>query len=348
VCGAPVIVSREVLRRQRAQGIVVNSGCSNVATGEAGLEDARRMCALAAEKMGVLAESLFVASTGVIGRRLPMGHITPALASIELSPDGGKHFSRAIMTTDTVPKVRAVRFHFDGIDYTLAGTAKGSGMTSPNMATVFCFLTTDAQLDATWLQTELKAVADESINMVDVDLDTSTSDMMLVLANGAAGGPCLSEIPAARALAQRALRAVCIELAQDLARDGEGAKTLIEVEVRGATTLRDARLAAKTVVGSPLVKTMITGRDPNLGRVLMALGRSGAELVLERLSVWINQHLAFEQGQATALEYGRISQEMDAERVRLVADLGLGEHSATAWGCDLTEDYVRINADYTT
>ncbi len=348
ICGAPVVVSRKCVQQGRAQALVVNSGCSNVGMGQRGLEDARRMTQLAGAKAGVEAELVLVGSTGVIGRPLPLDKVERGLTSMELSSEGGALFSRAIMTTDTVPKVRAVRFTIGGYTYTLAGTAKGSGMAHPNMATVFCFLTTDAALDASWLQSTLKQVADETINMVDVDMDTSTSDMMTIMANGAQGGPCLSDDPASAAIVAEAMRVVSLGLAKDLARDGEGARTLLEVEVRGAASLQDARLAARTVVSSPLIKTMVTGCDPNLGRVLMALGRSGVELAEERLSVWIGEHLAFERGVPTALPLQQISQEMEADTVRISADLGLGKHAATAWGCDLTEDYVRINADYTT
>lgn len=348
VCGAPVVVSRERVQRKQAQAIVVNSGCSNVAMGQRGIDDARRMAALAGAKVGISDDLVLVGSTGVIGRPLPLDKIESGIQSLRLERNGGPLFSRAIMTTDTVPKVRTVRVQLGGVTYTLSGTAKGSGMTHPNMATVFCFLTTDAQLDSDWLQGAVKRVADETINMVDVDTDTSTSDMMIAFANGAAGGPNLAADPKAAQIFENAMRHVCTLLAKDLAKDGEGARTMIEAEVRGAKTLDDARRAARTVVSSPLIKTMITGKDPNLGRVLMALGRSGAELTLERLSVWINEHLAFERGEPTSLPLAQISREMDAEVVRLVADLGQGSFSATAWGCDLTEDYVRINADYTT
>jgi glutamate N-acetyltransferase/amino-acid N-acetyltransferase len=250
------------------------------------------------------------------------------------------------MTTDTVPKSRAVRVR--GSSYTIGGAAKGSGMAHPDMATVLCYLTTDAPADARWLQETLKRVGDESLNMLDVDMDTSTSDTMLLLANGAAGGePLSADHPSAAAFTE-ALRALAIELTRDLARDGEGARTLIEVVVSGAASLDDARIAARTVASSPLVKTMVTGRDANLGRVLMALGRSGASLELERTSVWIGDHCAFERGVATQLDYAEISRAMDRPEVQIRANLGLGSATATAWGCDLTEDYVRINGDYTT
>lgn len=348
VCGAPVTVTRERICGGVVRGIVANSGCSNVAMGERGISDAREMARLAAVKCGIDASRMLVASTGVIGRALPMDKLDKAIAAARPSREGGANFSRAIMTTDTVQKNRGVTFQHAGVKYTVAGVSKGAGMAHPNMATVFCFVTTDARVQSSALQAIVKRVGDLTINMVDVDMDTSTSDMMLAFANGAADGPDLTTDPAGLAALEEAIHAVCLALAKDLARDGEGAKTLIEVVVEGARTEADARIAARTVVSSPLVKTMITGRDPNLGRVLMALGRSGAEVELGKLSVWIGQHCAFEHGAATALELAVISREMAAPDVQLRAHLGLGEHKATAWGCDLTEEYVRVNAHYTT
>ncbi len=327
---------------------MANSGNANTVTGEQGDRDARRMAELAAEQAGVDVEQVLVASTGVIGRLLPMDLIEAAVTSIQLSEDGGAQFTRAIMTTDTVAKARAVSVAVEGRTYTVGGVAKGSGMVHPDMATVFCFLTTDAPCDLEWLRRTLREVGDVSINMIDVDMDSSTSDTMLLLANGMAGGdPIDAAHPAAGPL-REAIEALAIALARDLARDGEGAKTLIEVTVEGAATREDARMAARTVTASPLVKTMVTGRDANLGRVLMAVGRSGAHVQVERASVWIGEHCAFERGAPTDVDYALLSEAMVGDEVKIRVDLGLGSERATAWGCDLTEEYVRINADYTT
>jgi glutamate N-acetyltransferase/amino-acid N-acetyltransferase len=348
VCGAPVVLCKERVARGVGRAVIVNSGCANVATGERGLADARRMAELAGDLVGVAPEHVLMSSTGVIGRGLPMSKIEAAVPQIALARDGGAAFARALMTTDTVPKSRAVRVRVGDARYNIGGAAKGSGMVHPDMATVLCYLTTDAPADQAWLQATLKRVGDDSFNMLDVDMDTSTSDTMLLFANGAAGGePLRSGHPAAEAFSA-ALRTLAVELARDLARDGEGARTLIEVVVTGAETAADARIAARTVVSSPLVKTMVTGRDANLGRVLMALGRSGAQMELERTSVWIGDLCAFDRGAATALDYTEISRAMNRPEVRIRADLGLGHASATAWGCDLTADYVRINGEYTT
>lgn len=348
VPGAPVLVTRERVQRGSVRALVANSGCSNVATGEAGVHDAERMAERAAMKLGIAPGAVLVASTGVIGRRLPMAQVESGIERVVATTDGGAAFARAIMTTDTVAKSRALRVKAGDRVYTIGGAAKGSGMVHPDMATVLCFLTTDAPAEPAWLQATLRKVADESLNMIDVDMDTSTSDMLLVLANGAAGGePVRAGHPAAAMLA-RALREIAVAFARDLARDGEGARTLIEVVVEGARGRNDARRAARTVASSPLVKTMVTGRDPNPGRVLMALGRSGATLAPERISVWIGEHCCFRAGAATDVDYTVIAHAMNAPEVRIRADLGLGKARATAWGCDLTEDYVRINASYTT
>ena len=348
VVGEPVRLTRERAASGTARAIVANSGCSNVATGAQGVEDALRMTALAAAKLGVDAEHVLVGSTGVIGRLLPMDRIEAGIDAVEVSESGGEAFARAIMTTDTHPKEAAVRVEVDGRTYTVGGVAKGSGMIHPDMATMFGFLTTDAPADREWLQATLRRVCDRSFNMVDVDMDTSTSDTVLLLASGAAGGePVRDGHPAAEAL-ERAIETVSVDLARQLARDGEGANTLITVVVEGAASAADARLCARTISSSPLVKTMVTGRDPNWGRVLMAAGRSGASIDLAAASVWIGEHVAFDRGAPAATSEAAISAAMDTEEVAIRIDLACGEATATAWGCDLTAEYVSINADYTT
>ena len=349
VTGAPVELTRErVAAAGAARALAVNSGNSNVATGEAGRADARRMAALAAARLGVGPGEVLVASTGVIGRRLPMDRIGAGIAAVEVRHDGGADFARAMMTTDTRPKEAALRVEAGGRTYAVGGAAKGAGMIHPDMATMFAFLTTDAPAERGWLDATLRAAADRSFHMIDVDMDTSTSDMAIALANGAAGGePVAAGHPAAEPLA-RAIGAVCVTLARELARDGEGARTLIEVVAEGAASEGDARLAARTIASSPLVKTMVAGRVPNWGRVLMAAGRSGAAIDAERARVWIGERCAFERGAPAATPEADISAAMDRDEVRIRIDLGRGGASATAWGCDLTAEYVRINADYTT
>lgn len=348
VCGAPVIVSREHLVDHRAQAIVVNSGCSNVAMGQRGIDDARAMARSAAEHLRLDPKDVLVASTGVIARPLPLERVEQGIRAIQPSREGGLAFSQAILTTDRVIKRRALRLEVAGRTYTVGGTAKGSGMAHPDLATVLCFLTTDAPLDATWMHSTLKQVADRSLNMLNIDLDTSTSDSMFWLASGEAGGEPIAEgHPAARPL-HDAVYALCEELTRDLARDGEGARTLLVIEVRGARSEKEARVAAHTIVSSPLVKTMVTGRDPNIGRILMAAGRSGAELSIENVSITVNDVLGYEDGRFAAENEQRLRAAMNAPEVNIRIDLARGEYRAIAWGCDLTDEYVHINADYTT
>ncbi|HEX4478194.1 MAG TPA: bifunctional glutamate N-acetyltransferase/amino-acid acetyltransferase ArgJ [Polyangiaceae bacterium] len=348
VVGAPVELCRERIKDGQGRAIVANSGCSNVATGEQGKRDAVRMASVAAEHLAIAESEVLVASTGVIGRNLPMERIERGIRQTRLSAGGGIEFSRAIMTTDIAPKHRALSVVVDGVKYTVGGTAKGSGMVHPDMATVFCFMTTDAPVAPEWLKGALRAVADVSLNMIDVDMDTSTSDTMLLFANGLAGGSRIDRGHRAEAPLRRAFEMVAIALAKDLVREGEGARTVIEVRVRGARTVEDARKAARTVTSSPLVKTMVTGRDANLGRVMMAVGRSGADVDVSRTSVFIGEHAAFERGAPTSVPYELLSKALDQPEVVIAVDLGLGDASATAWGCDLTEEYIRINASYTT
>lgn len=348
VCGAPVIVSREHLRDQRAQAIVVNSGCSNVAMGQRGIEDARAMAQAAAEHLRVAAGDVLVASTGVIARPLPLDKVREGIRAIRPSREGGLAFSQAILTTDRVIKRRALRVSVGGRTYTVGGTAKGSGMAHPDLATVLCFLTTDAPVEASWAHSTLKHVADRSLNMLNIDLDTSTSDSMFWLASGEAGGDAISEGHSASGPLHEAVHALCEELTRDLARDGEGARTLLVIEVRGARSEKEARVAAHTIVSSPLVKTMVTGRDPNIGRILMAAGRSGAELAVENVSISVGDVLGYDDGRFIAENEQRLREAMNAPEVNIRIDLARGDYRAIAWGCDLTTDYVHINADYTT
>jgi glutamate N-acetyltransferase/amino-acid N-acetyltransferase len=349
VHGPAVARARRILDgRLTARAITANSGCSNTVTGQQGIRDTERLAKLTAERFNLEPNDVFIGSTGVIGRLMPMPPIEAGLAAVELAAEGGPDFARAILTTDTRTKEAAVSFEVDGVTYTVGGCAKGSGMIHPDMATMFGFITTDAPVDRVWLQAALGLISDRTFNMLDIDMDTSTSDTVLILANGAAGGEAIGRgHPAAGPLAT-ALETVARHLTRELARDGEGANTLIETVVEGAASPEDARLAARTVVSSPLIKTMVTGRDPNWGRVMMAVGRSGAHVEQDRVSVWVGPHCVLESGTPTAVDLAAVSTSMDAGEVQLRVDLALGEDTATAWGCDLTTEYVHINADYTT
>jgi len=348
VKGAPVIVTQRHLADGRARALVVNAGCANVATGARGIADAEEMTRLTGEQIGCAADQVAVCSTGVIGRPLPIARIREGLPRIELRADGGAELARAIMTTDTRPKQLAATIEVDGRSYTVGGIAKGSGMIHPDMATMFGFLTTDAPLAPGYVDAVLRRVVAQTFNMVSVDNDTSTSDTVLLLASGVAGGvPVVEGTPAASAF-ESALLAVSLHLAKEIARDGEGASKLIEVRITGAATSDEARAAARTISASPLMKAAIYGNDPNWGRVMMAIGRSGARIDLERASVKIGAIVMYAEGRPHEPDGAEVRRALAGPDVFISADLGSGNAAATAWGCDLTEEYVKINADYTT
>ena len=277
-----------------------------------------------------------------------MGLIRGGTDKIEMNADGGHELARAICTTDTVSKETAVSFEVDGVTYTLGGISKGSGMVHPNMATMLGYLATDAPVDGRFLQESLSRAVNCSFNMISVDGDTSTSDTVLLLANGAAGGSAIdASSPGAEAF-QEALGAVCTYLAKAIARDGEGASRLIEVVVENALSESDARVAARSVASSMLVKSAIHGADPNWGRILVALGYSGAEVTEELVSLHINDVCIMEGGRPIPYFKDAVVLSMSGADVSLRLNLGLGDASATAWGCDLSEEYVTFNSAYTT
>ena len=345
--GPPVLITERHLANGRAQAIIANSGISNSLCGDEGMRHAEEMAELAGAQLGVAPEDVVVASTGVTGWRLPIERIQAALPKIALSADGGGDFARAIMTTDTVPKQAAVRFEWNGVTYAVGGAAKGSGMIAPNMATMLAYLTTDAPVEPGALRSLLRDVADASFNMLTIDGDTSPNDMVVLLASGAAGGETIGRGHPALPLLTAAVQHVAVALTRKLARDGEGAGKLIEVRVDGAASIEDARRAAKAIAGSPLVKTAVYGNDPNWGRVLVALGYSGARVQEGRVSLAI-QGVEVYGGGPVAFDEAGLSKALAQEEVGIAVELDLGDASATAYGCDLTEDYVRINAEYTT
>lgn len=359
VRAAPILVSERHLADGRARGVIVNSGCANASTGERGLGDAEKMARLAAEQLSLAPEEVVVASTGVIGWFLPMDRIGSALAGLLPSRGGGLDFARAIMTTDTVPKSVAASLSYDGSAelakvgrrYLIGGCAKGSGMIHPQVATMLVFLTTDAPVQPDFLRESLRLAADASFNMMTIDGDTSPNDMVLALANGAAAGPGVEAIgPGHRAAAvfQAALTQVCTHLARELARDGEGATKLIEVRVEGAADEADARRVARAVAGSLLVKTAVHGCDPNWGRVLTAAGYSGARVREATCRLYLQGVRVFAGGLPEPFDEAALREALASHEVTIRVDLGLASGAATAWGCDLTQDYVRINAEYTT
>lgn len=351
VIAAPLIVTRENLSNNgRLAAVIANSGNANAFTGEQGIADAREMAHILAEQLDVPVELVAVASTGVIGRKLDVEwireHVCGVVETLDSTPDSSNAAARAIMTTDLVYKESAVELE-SGVR--IGGIAKGSGMIEPNMGTMLSFIYTDASLPADVLDSCLKRSVDKSFNMIVVDGDTSTNDIVLLTATGASSiEPQVGEF-------QMGLDRVMTELAKMIARDGEGATKLIEAHVRGAKTENDARIAAKAIVRSPLVKSAVFGKDPNWGRVVAAVGYSGADIDQDKIS------LAFASGDdvVNLVEHGNIVDSstnvpgslehiMAQDEIVIMVDIGLGEQSATAWGCDLTYDYIRINADYTT
>ena len=345
---APVVVTKQRLPSDKIRAVVVNSGCANASVGETGFKDALRMAELAAGHIGAVPETVLVASTGVIGQRLPMELVEKGISKISVSRDGGHELARAIMTTDTVPKECAVTVSAGEKRFTIGGIAKGSGMIHPDLATLLCFLSTDAAVDMNFIRTCLEKAAAVSFNMVSIDGDTSPNDMMLMLANGQAGNePVVEGGPLADSF-QRALERVCIYLAKGIARDGEGANKLIEVTVNGALSNAEAGAAARTIAGSSLVKTAVYGNDPNWGRIVAALGRSGIEVVESKIDLYINGVYLVKSGCPEPFEKEAVAKLLAGSDVLIRLELNLGAGTATGWGCDLSEEYVVINSAYTT
>ena len=371
VKAAPLIVDIEQMRDPRVQVVLVNSGNANCATGEQGLADARAMLGLAAERADGNPGLAFVSSTGIIGHVLPMDRIVQGARDVTLSREGGSDFARAIMTTDSFMKEALTTFECGGATCTIGGCAKGAGMIHPQMAasgvapakhaTMLAYLTTDAAVEPALLQARLQYAVDRSFNMISVDGDTSTSDTVLLLANGAAGGATLTADDASGIAAlDAALLDVTVRLAQDIARDGEGATKLIEVHVQNAADRESAVAVARTISASTLLKAALSKGDPNWGRVLMAAGNAGVPLDPNRLRVWLGGQLLYANGGTTGIEAVAAAAAVAGDTVRIGIDLGhradvslredpaTDETAATAWGCDLTEEYVRFNADYVT
>lgn len=354
VQAAPLQVCREHLANGKARAIIVNSGCANACTGPRGLRDARRMAALAAKAAGCAPEEVLVASTGVIGVPLSMGKVEAGVKLLAKALEGPSHgAAEAILTTDTVEKQVLVEFKVQGATCRLGGIAKGSGMIHPNMATMLAFLATDAAVEPRALHRALRGVTQDTFNMITVDGDRSTNDMVAVLANGMAGNHPLREGAPGWDEFVAALGAACESLAKQIARDGEGAERLIEVHVEGARSVGDARKAAMAVAGSSLVKAAMFGRDPNWGRILAALGYSGAALDPDKVELALANGVGavkvFSRGKPrTNLDKPLLERVLASGEVKIRANLHLGPARARAWGCDLTYDYVKINAKYTT
>ncbi len=351
VKGAPLTVTADHLENGMAQAVVCNSGIANTCAFD-GVEKAEAMCRLAADALHIPAENVIVASTGVIGPSLPIEPIAEGMPSLvaALSETGSGDAAEAIMTTDTVKKEFAVTYMVGGKPCILGGIAKGSGMIAPNMATMLCFLTTDAAISAALLHEALLQVVEDTFNMLSVDGDTSTNDMVAVLANGAAGNPEVTQKDADYAAFLEALKTLCTRIVKHLAADGEGATRLMEVRVTGGKTVGDAKQIARSVARSSLLKAAIFGADANWGRVLCAIGYSGAQVDVRGVDMaFVSQKGRIpvcRDGAGIPFDEDTAKEILTQPEVMIDITLHDGEASATAWGCDLTYDYVKINGDY--
>ncbi|MCL2166503.1 MAG: bifunctional glutamate N-acetyltransferase/amino-acid acetyltransferase ArgJ [Clostridiales bacterium] len=353
VKAAPVVLSQAYLAESKGSGraVVFNSGCANACTGDKGLEDARQTTNATAQALGCAGNEVLVASTGVIGAYLPMEKILAGVGEAVKGMDAknGASAAQAIMTTDTIPKEIAVELEVAGKTVTLGAMAKGSGMIHPDMATLLAIVTTDCAIAPAVLQEALMEACDATFNMVTIDGDTSTNDSLFSLANGQAANPLLtSNKDAGYAEFVEGLTYVCRHMAQLIAKDGEGATKFIEVVVEGAKTRKDARIAAKTVAGSSLVKAAIYGKDANWGRVLCAMGYSGAGFDPAIVDLYLGDIQMMEKGSALIFDEAKALDYLDNTDIRILAQLHQGEERAVAWGCDLTHDYVTINGSYRT
>jgi glutamate N-acetyltransferase/amino-acid N-acetyltransferase len=348
VQAAPVLLSREHLKNGKAQAIIANSGNANACVGPEGAVAASTMAQAAAEFFNIDPTAVLVASTGVIGVRLPADRITAALAARPrfLSNTGSHAAAQAIMTTDTFPKEVAVEFELDGRPVRIGGIAKGSGMIHPNMATLLGFITTDAAIAVSLLQQALATAGRRTFNRVTVDGDTSTNDTLVVLANAKAGNRLIDQEDEAYQLFAEALELVCLELAKMLVRDGEGATKLVEIKVTGANTEAEAVQVGKSIATSSLVKTAIFGADANWGRILAAAGYSGVAIQPELVAIYLGDLLVCHGGVGLNFDEIHAKQILEQKELLITVDLGIGQVTASVWTCDLTYDYVKINGSY--
>lgn len=351
-CAAPVVVSKENLKSGIMQGIIINSGNANACTGIKGLNDAKEMVVNAAEALNLPMESILVSSTGVIGVPLPMDKINQGInmAIKELSYDGGKEAAEAIMTTDTRMKNISVVFEIDGKEVTLGGIAKGSGMIHPNMATMLSFITSDINIEGEFLQKVLTDTADNTYNMISVDGDTSTNDMVAVMANGLAENSIMNENHPQVDIFLEAFYYINEYLAKTIVRDGEGATKFLEVEATGFLNDREAKKVVKAVLNSPLVKTAFFGEDGNWGRIVCSVGYSGAEMYIEKLEVTLKSQWGaikiVENGQGANYLEEEMSMLLKHQDITILINGNSGNGVAKGWGCDLSYDYVKINGSY--
>ncbi|WP_314580959.1 bifunctional glutamate N-acetyltransferase/amino-acid acetyltransferase ArgJ [Enterococcus gilvus] len=348
VKAAPIYVTKDAMLDHQIQAVIVNSGIANACTGKIGLENAKKMQECAGTHLKIPQETIAVASTGVIGKQLPMEIIEAGINKIDLESQEPYAFHEAILTTDTSTKEIVVEEEINGQIVTMAGVAKGSGMIHPNMATMLAFITTDAQISSDLLQEILADKTETTFNQITVDGDTSTNDMVLVMANGLAENPVIEKNTDAHEKFVAMLQLVSETLAKMIAKDGEGATKLIEVQVKGAMNDSEARLVAKKVVGSSLVKTAMFGEDPNWGRIICAVGYAGSHTDPEKINMWIGDQQLLNHSQPQEFDEVAMKKTLEQEKICITVDLTIGEAMGKAWGCDLTYKYVEVNALYHT
>ena len=353
VAAAPVLYDREIVKGGKIQAILANSGCANACTGELGLRDAKLSALVTAGELGISPKHVLVASTGVIGRPLPMDRLLAgmkaAVKKLGRTPAHGLAAEKAVMTTDTKPKQACATVRIGGKTVTVGGMSKGSGMIEPNMATMLGFITTDAAVTPAMLRRALYLAINKSFNRLVVDGDESTNDSVFLLASGKAGNAAITKAGRDFDAFREALETVCISLAKQMATDGEGATKFVTVTVKGAKSEKDAARAARAVAKSPLAKTSWFGRDPNWGRVLAAVGYSGADVVDMRAEVFYDRVWAFRYGKvADAAQLKKLAKVLKKDAFEVVVDLHLGKGESSVYTCDFSLDYVHINADYTT
>ena len=350
VAAAPVYVSKEVVATGTAHAIVANAGCANACTGQQGLDDAHKMAQIAADELGVNADDVIVGSTGVIGVNLPMDKLEAGIkdAVANLSADGSDNAGRAIITTDTHSKSVTCEFELSGKTVRMGAIAKGSGMIRPNMATMLCYITTDIAIDQALLQKAVSGCVEKSFNMISVDGDMSTNDMVIVLANGEANNAKITEENADYQIFFDKLMMLCTELAKQIAADGEGASKFLTIKVKGAKSFADAKTVGMAIANSPLVKTAFFGEDPNWGRVICAVGYSGADMVPEKTVVKFGGITIFANGTGATYDEKALAHVMKEKDIVIDIELNMGQEDATVWSCDLSYEYVKINGEYHT
>ena len=350
VAAAPVIVSREVVKGGKAHAIVANAGCANACTGETGLANARKMAALAAAEVGCASDEVLVGSTGIIGVNLPMDKLEAGIkaAAAELSEDGSKNAGNAIITTDTYSKACSCEVEIGGQAVRFGAIAKGSGMIQPNMATMLCYITTDANISSQLMQKALSEIVEVSFNMISVDGDMSTNDTVLVQANGASGAAEITDGSPEYDKFYATLKEICQELSKRIAADGEGATKFLTINVSGTKTFEDAKTVAMSIAKSPLVKTAFFGEDPNWGRVICAVGYAGIPMVPEKTVIKFGGVPVYANGLGAEFNEDDIHKVMAEHDIVIDVEMGMGDAKATVWSCDFSYEYVKINGEYHT